>query len=61
MVNRNRRRRSAKHTDKEEEGENGQTSELAEIDSSYPQSKVASPIRIYVPVDELEEQNHEMV
>lgn len=61
MVNRIRRRRSAKHTEKEEEDENNQYSEIAEIESAYQQSKIASPIRIYIPVDELEEQNKSMV
>ena len=61
MVKRIRRKRSAKHTDKEDEAEQMQESWYAEIDSICQLQNYASPIRIRVPVEELDMHNEWIV
>ena len=58
MVKTIRRKRSAKHTDKEEEEEQMNISEHAESESICRQNKFGSPIRIYVPMEESESKNY---
>lgn len=54
MVKRIRRKRSAKHTDKEEEEVQMKETEAVELESTFNQHKFASPIRIYIPEEKLE-------